>query len=355
MTWEFTANSPDELAQVRQSLPQRAKPTVAGELFPMRFLLEALAQTEVPAFPFIARHTGEHGVPDFQLVSGTRRIAVEIAKVTTQNLEHARAVQAELPDPPSHFDVGDLCYPEEFAQRLKAGRDCWARFLAGRLSDECRAWLASWNGRDAVPHDMNERLIADMNAVIDGPPIAGDRMLQDATPRPKAFQVEGFPRDETPHQRKLWLEDAFWEQLAVPINRTLMVTPFIRQDDARMTRAEVLSNGFLVPALPTGPTLEEEHQIWVERVGHEIQDKAAILAGGDFLHGDEDWLVLWDRLGTADWQVEGRAQAIEKRLAPIGKPGWFSRVFIQEEFFEWQLMFTPGATVNLPRRNGPTK
>ena len=327
-----------------------AKPRVAGELFQMAWLLESLARTDLLEYPFRASHTGENNVPDFQLVSGRRRIAVEMTKVTTQNLEHARSFQAKLPDPPSHFSASNICCPESFARKLKAGRDAWSIFVAGRLALESREWLLTWNGRDKVPEGVKSDLVVALNCIIDGPPMEGDPALAHAHPRPVLIKVEGFPGGETARDRKSWLEDAFWEELAVPLNSTLMVSPFIRQDDTRMTRKEVVETGFLVPAMGIGgPTLEEEHRIWIERVFSEVEDKSTKLAGDGFCHGDEDWLVLWDRLGSEDWQLPARAEAISTRLAPCWKSGWFSRVFVQDEYFRWQIMFTAEGSCVLGR------
>jgi hypothetical protein len=339
-TWEFTAETPEQLTKVRQYLPKRAKATVAGELFQMVWLLQSLAKTDLLAYPFKARHTGENGVPDFQLESGCRRLAVEIAKVTTTNLEHARSLQMRFPDPPSHYGIDDLCSPQTFTWKLKADRDDWYRFVATRLPAEFRSWLSTWNGKEEMPDKMKELLVATLNSIIDGPAIENDPVLVRAFPRPTLFRVEGFPCEETPRDRKSWLDDALWEEMAVPINPTLMVSPFIRKNDSRMSRKEVLANGFFVPPFDLGgPTLEEEHHIWVDRVWSEVQDKTTKLAAENFSHGEEDWLVLWDRLGSADWQLAARAEAVSQRLASLWKPGWFSRVFIQDQHFEWQLMF----------------
>ena len=350
IAWEFTATTPDQLAKVRQSLPRRQQPTVAGELFQMACLLESLANTDVIAYPLKARHTGENSVPDFQLESGPRRIAAEMAKVTTTNLEHARSLQMRMPDAPFHFAAQDLCHPEPFARKLKAARDGCYRFVAGRLPAECQAWLAAWNGHDNVPDSVIELFVAGLNSIIDGPPVEGDPKLFGDRPRAEVPRVEDFPLEETPRDRKGWLEDAFWEEWVTPINPTLMVSPFLRQNDPRMPRDEVLETGFLVPALGVGgPSLQEEHQIWIQKVSSEVQDKSAKLTAGGFCHGDEDWLVLWDRLGTADWQLSSRAEAVSKSLAPLWKPGWFSRVFIQDEHFDWQLMFIANKHAMLPR------
>lgn len=347
--WEFTADTPERLANVHQSLPERAKATVASELLQVALLLESLVKTDIPAYPFQARYTGDSGVPDFQFIAGDRYIAVEMAKVTTQNLEHARVLQSGLSEPPSHFTAADLCYPEAFAAKLRASRNGWYRFVVRRLPPQCHAWLESWNGHDTVPDQVKESFAATLNRIIDGPPIEGDPELACALPHPEIARVEGFPCEETPRDRKGWLDDAFWEEWATPLNPTLMVSPFLREDDSRMSRKQVLETAFLVPAMPPpGPTLEEENQIWLNRVLSEVQDKTQKLAGDKFQHGNEDWLVLWDRLGTADWQLQARAAALARLLASHWKPGWFSRVFVQAGHFEWQLMFGQTETAFLP-------
>ncbi|MBK8000420.1 MAG: hypothetical protein IPK15_17295 [Verrucomicrobia bacterium] len=348
MTWEFTASSIKELSNIRQSLPETAKPTVAGELVQMTQLIAALARTEVFRFPFRACHTGEQGVPDFRLESGTRRIGVEMAKVTSRNLEHARSLQAKLPDPPSHFASSSLCHPESFARKLKEGRDAWSKFVASQLPQHCREWNAAWNGNDKVSDDVKADLVLVLNSIVDGPPIADDPELTRAFPQPVVIKVEGFPCGETCRDRKSWLEDAFWESLAVPLNPTLMVSPFIQEDDTAMSRNEVMNAAFVLPALGIGgPTVEEERQVWVQRVCSEVEDKGGKLMAGKFAHADEYWLVLWDRMGTPEWELPSRVRAVSQRLASCWKPGWFSRVFIHDEHFEWQVMFTAAGSSNL--------
>lgn len=351
MAWEFIADTPDELAKVRQSLPEYAKPTVAGELFQMAGLLESLAKTDLLEYPLKARHTGENSVPDFQLESGCRRISVEIARVTTTNLEHAHSLQSKISNPSSYFDVTDLREPESFALKLKRGRTDWSKYVAGQLSQECRTWLSTWNEQDKVPHTIKELLVAGLNSIVDGPPIEGEEGLTNAIPPAEVIKVEGVPCEETARDRKDWLNNAFWEELVIPTNPTLMVSLFIRQNDSRMPRSEVLEKGFLVYSMGTpGPTLEEDHQIWFDKVCLEVQDKTTRLAGNEFRHGDEDWLVLWDRLGTVHWQLSARTEAMASFLAPRWKRNWFSRVFLQDEYFDWQWMFAASTSVALPLR-----
>jgi hypothetical protein len=344
MGWEFTANSREEVAAIRASLPDFATSTVAGELFQITRLLASLARADLVEYPLKARHTGENSVPDFHLQIGKSHVSVETAKVTTSNLEHARSLQMRLPAPSTHFSASDICYPDSLARKLKRGAGARFRFVGSRLSHDCRAWLATWNGRDPVPTPIKELLAADLNSIIDGPEISKEPALANAFPRP---DVDGT---EKPRDRKDWLEEVFWEELAHPINPTLMVSPFIRQADPRMTRTEVLEAGFISDSMePNWTTVPEERQIWIEKVLSEVEDKSQRLAsGGDFRHGDQDWLLLWDRLSTPDWDLSARADALSQQLALRWKPGWFSLLFVQDEYFRWQLMFTASGIVALP-------
>ena len=100
--------------------------------------------------------------------------------------------------------------------------------------------------------------------------------------------------------------------------------------------------------------MAQARKIWLEKVSTELVDKSAVLARTTFRHGDEDWLVLWDRFGTAEWEVEQRASALTGVLAPEWRANWFSRVFLQDEYFSWQLMFTSSGTSLLPNAHAKT-
>ena len=65
----------------------------------------------------------------------------------------------------------------------------------GRLSQEYRAWLATWNGTDELPGEMKVLLVARLNSIIDGPAIEEEPLLAIAFPRPMMTKVAGFPRD----------------------------------------------------------------------------------------------------------------------------------------------------------------
>ena len=93
MIWDFSANSPKELATIGTKLLRPLRPTFRDEQWQMSRLLEALSSTSLFQFPLRVRHTGEKGVPDYQVESDGRQIAIELAKVTLQDVEHARGLQ----------------------------------------------------------------------------------------------------------------------------------------------------------------------------------------------------------------------------------------------------------------------
>lgn len=471
MAWEFEANDRAEIGGIRKTWPNPKSATVADELFQFFHLLEALAETDILEYPLRATHTGESGVPDLRLKLREREIAIEVAKVTTPNLEHARALQAkfaEAPPPPRRFERRDVHIPGELARRLKYGTEPWSFLLRSHLESKVRDWIEKWDWKAEVPPEVVEGFVRALNAIVDGPAIAHLSELQGACPPPYLIIIDGLCDEETSEDRKGWLEEAFYDCLSRPINPTLMVNRFVKPkwmdwqfcvedlknngtllafrltrradrvskfiwegldaptreglkalqeqsspsdglrqevvgklnglvsggpiwtedrfhgvdlraktrtllaanptggklhelnrlllEDAyplelsrcRSRKREIVETGFLVSAQDFGPDISQEREIWMERVLEEISDKSRTHAGGDFQHGSEDWLLLWDRLGTPDWDLWHRASALSHRLGKQWRDKWFTRIFIQDEYFEWQIMLTPVGVSRLP-------
>jgi hypothetical protein len=82
-----------------------------------------------------------------------------------------------------------------------------------------------------------------------------------------------------------------------------------------------------------------------------LDAKTSVVTRNDFFHGDEDWLVIVDPVGTIVEETQGRQDTFSELLAGYWKPGWFSRVFLQDNYFRWQMMFTPHDSVLLPSQN----
>jgi hypothetical protein len=176
-------------------------------------------------------HTGPTGIPDFQLISGNRRIAVEAAKIAVQDVEHARALQRR------------------------------------------------------------------------------------------------------------------------GLNRTLSISSLYRQQPEARSRAEVINEAFRIPAEHFPVPLEEYRQRWMDEATIQLNEKTAALLSGRFNRGDENWLLLWDRIGAPDWETDARIRQFNSLLQSFWELDWYSRVFLQGRDFQWLAMFNAGAVEIFPSRD----
>lgn len=120
------------------------------------------------------------------------------------------------------------------------------------------------------------------------------------------------------------------------LRAVLMSREFLRPGQPRLTKQEVIQKGFVIPQMVYPPSVQEVDSAWWEHFQRVVEGKLKKLPDDDFQHGDEDWLLLWDRLGTQDWQIEGRLPRLQTWLAPIWRRRHsFSRIFIQAEDFSW--------------------
>jgi hypothetical protein len=123
--------------------------------------------------------------------------------------------------------------------------------------------------------------------------------------------------------------------------RSIGISSLYREQPNRRTRREVLDEALLMSPFADPVSIEEYEQIWLERAREALTEKTRSIYGTEFQRGDEDWLLLWDRLGTTDWQLNVRLQALRELLNQHWRRNWYSRVFLQAENFSWQAAFTP--------------
>ena len=210
MNWDFTAYSPDELAKIDNKLLNASRQTFLAQQWQMSRFLEVMSSSSIFQFPVRVRHTGTKGVPDFQVESGGRRVAIELAMISTQDLECGRALQ---------------------------------------------------RGR---------------------------------------------------------------------VKRAMDTTNLLRKKTKPRTEDEIFADAFAHPTRIFGLSAEERQKIWVEEATTQLNEKTAVLKRKQFEHGHEDWLVLWDRIGTRESEIKSRIAIITGLLASRWKPGWYSRVFVQQ-------------------------
>ena len=209
MNCDFAANTPDELAKIGSKLVKARRSGLRYEQWQMSRFLEAMSSS-IFKFPVCVRHTGVNGVPDFQIESDGRRIAIELAMISTQDLERGRGLQ--------------------------------------RGKVKCAMDTAS----------------------------------------------------------------------------------LLRKKMKPRTEDEIIADAFARPTWKFGLPAEERQKIWVEETTTQLNKKTSVVHGRQFEHGHEDWLVLWDRIGTRESEIKSRIMVLTGLLAPRWKRGWYSRVFIQQ-------------------------
>lgn len=109
--------------------------------------------------------------------------------------------------------------------------------------------------------------------------------------------------------------------------------------DGPRKREEVIQEALENPPMLFSPSACEEDRIFLEQAKNSLDAKSLVIARNDFAHGDEDWLVLVDPLGMIPLETQSRQDDFSELLTRFWKPGWFSRVFLQDNYFRWQMMF----------------
>ncbi len=124
------------------------------------------------------------------------------------------------------------------------------------------------------------------------------------------------------------------------LKRTVSASALLPRAGGPRSRKEVIQDGFGVKPFVFPLSVEEESRVWGEGAKSSLEAKTAVLARKDFAHGDEDWLVIVDSAGEVPEEAQGRLGGFLWVVAGFWVPGWFSRVFLQDNFYRWQAMFT---------------
>ncbi len=132
------------------------------------------------------------------------------------------------------------------------------------------------------------------------------------------------------------------------MNRTLAISSLYRKEIKPRRKEKVIAEGFGTPTFVFPVSVDEHNKIWIEAAEASLKAKSAVIARSDFQRRDENWLLLWDRIGTADWELKARQNVLASLLSHYWKPDWFSCVILQDGDFFWQAMFNPKESVLLP-------
>lgn len=348
---EYTAAASSDLVSIGTALFQpRGNQNRLDEQVSMTRLLEIVALTHLLEFPARICHTPD-AVPDFLIDTPDRRIGVETAKIANQNLEHARDLQRRATpiQPRTSYAERDIADAASLANRLRLGADPCAKHVVAGLSSAVQALLASHQVFQPISVELRIALVDRLNEIVHGPPLWQVPEFTDLPSAPLLAEL-GADRPEAYHRidNRMLLDEAFDPELAQPTNWTLMPNRFLGTERRPMRRPEVFNTGFMLGQEERGLALLEEHVVWLLTALCEVRDKTERLEAGAFRRSEENWLVLWDRLGSAEWQMESRMAGLSNFLAGCWTPDWFSRVFVQAEHFEWQAMLTWSGWAPLP-------
>jgi hypothetical protein len=130
---------------------------------------------------------------------------------------------------------------------------------------------------------------------------------------------------------------------------TLSVSSLSPNKDGPRKKSDIIKEGFGLPAMVFPISLEEEERIWLEQARQSLEAKTGRLLSKDFAHGVEDWLALVDTVGEVPEEAHARGVGLSRLLAEYWRSGWFARVFLQDNFYRWQLMFTREGFSVLPK------
>lgn len=120
------------------------------------------------------------------------------------------------------------------------------------------------------------------------------------------------------------------------LNAVLTSTELLRAGHQLMPRDEVVRKGFCIAQNSIPPTFLESDSLWCEQFKIVTSRKMAILSAGGYQCGDENWLLLWDKIGTPRWRIERRLTHLQEWAASIRKPNkHFDQILIQAEDFAW--------------------
>ncbi len=133
------------------------------------------------------------------------------------------------------------------------------------------------------------------------------------------------------------------------LKRTLGISSLLRRNAKRRSKAEVVAEGFGMQQFVFSVSPQEHREIWIGETAARLDDKSRVLRSAQFQHGQEDWLLLWDRIGTADWEVQARIQTFGEPLSARWNRDWYSRVILQAGHFEWHFAFDATGPVRLPQ------
>lgn len=113
---------------------------------------------------------------------------------------------------------------------------------------------------------------------------------------------------------------------------TMTLTPFLKGREEKRKRPDVLEHAFVTPTHVFGGSQEEEDEFWVAAAKKIVLRKTAILNSPDSGRQTENWLLIWDKLGSSASDLERRVMLLQPWLLEMWKPDWFTKLIFQENY-----------------------
>lgn len=129
---------------------------------------------------------------------------------------------------------------------------------------------------------------------------------------------------------------------------TLSITPFLSKPDSATSRRQRVSSGFTTPAVLFPNEVADEDSFWLEKALEIVERKSIHLCQSDYGRGEENWLLLWDRLSSAEADLRRRIAQLENALWMKWKGTFFSRLIVEQAQFSCFAILSSHGTTWLP-------
>lgn len=129
---------------------------------------------------------------------------------------------------------------------------------------------------------------------------------------------------------------------------TLSTTPLLRRPDPTTSRSERLNDAFTTPSMLFPNDIAGEDSYWHEQALAIIERKRLHLNQPDYGRGQENWLLLWDKLSSTKNELSHRVARIEGALWNEWKADFFTRLIVEQAQFSCFAILSKQGTTWLP-------
>jgi len=115
---------------------------------------------------------------------------------------------------------------------------------------------------------------------------------------------------------------------------TICISSYLKEPSERRTREQDFKDSFLMSSFVMGNTIEDEDEFWIKQAEKILRRKADIFRRSNFERQQENWLLLWDKLRSSDWDLQRRIPMLSALLQEFWGHDWFSKVILEQNQFQ---------------------